>query len=113
MMPKDDVEALAGEFMHQQRCSLDVTTHVLVRVTQALGLTDVEALLDVLGTLEAETCAAPGQFAGEGLRRARILRTLYDLFVLSLLPGGHAACRTVLATTAALISRNTSGQTSH
>lgn len=97
-----DLRALVGEFRTQEKCDEKLALHIITRVGHALGLSDVASLLEKLATIEAATVAAPGEFAGEGVRRARILRALYDCFVVSLTPAGHAACMTILASTANL-----------
>jgi hypothetical protein len=91
-----DLRTLVEEFMRQEHCSQNVALHIIARVTQFLGHRDVAALLERLRRIEAETMAAPGQFAGLGIRRARILRALFDCFAVCLTPAGHAACSAIV-----------------
>lgn len=107
MSKTDDTEAteaelrtLVHDFIWQKQCAPGLALHVVQRVAQALQHTEVAGLLDHLAALEAETKAEPGEYAGEGISRTRLLGAFYDIFVVSLLPGGHAACQTILATTA-------------
>ena len=70
-----DLQALVQDFMRQEQCPEGFALHIVTRVAKFIGASEVDTLLGVLRTIEAETVAEPGPFAGEGLRRAKVLRT--------------------------------------